>query len=88
MKSFVWLNGKPQASRGSHDDLIMPLGIACYLREYALTFSERNRGMSKAIVSNISIYRNKEYNNVMSIGQRHNEQIIEQYGLSGYDIWN
>ena len=30
LKSFVWLNGKPQASRGSHDDLIMPLGIACY----------------------------------------------------------
>jgi Terminase large subunit, T4likevirus-type, N-terminal len=86
MKSFIWLNSKPQASRGSHDDLLMPLAISCYLREYALMFASKSVAMSKQLVSNISVYRNKEYNNFAQIG--HNENIIRQYDLQDYDIWN
>ena len=55
LKTFVWLNGKAQASRGSHDDLIMPLAIACYLRETALMFASKSVAMSKQLVSNTII---------------------------------
>lgn len=87
LKTFVWLNGKAQASRGSHDDLIMPLAIGCYLRETALMFASKSVIMSKELVSNIAIYKNNEFNKLVNNSNCHNQRIIDQYGLNGYDIW-
>lgn len=87
LKTFVWLNGKAQASRGSHDDLIMPLAIACYLRETALMFASKSVAMSKQLVSNIAIYKNNEFNQMMNNNYDYNRQIIDRYGLNNYDIW-
>lgn len=87
LKTFVWLNGKAQASRGSHDDLIMPLAIACYLRETALMFASKSIAMSKQLVSNIAIYKNNEFNQMVNNRYDYNQQIIDKYGLRDYDIW-
>jgi hypothetical protein len=86
LKTFVYINGKAQANRGSNDDLIMPLSIACYLREYALMFASKSVAMSKQLVTNIAVYRNKEYQNFNQMDT--NQHIINQYGLGDYDIWN
>ena len=41
-KTFIWNNGKPQAMRSYHDDLVMSLAIACWVRDTALTVNQRN----------------------------------------------
>ena len=41
-KTFIWSNGKPQAMRSYHDDLVMSLAIACWVRDTALTVNRRN----------------------------------------------
>ena len=37
LKTFVWINGKPQASPGCNDDLVISLAIAMWVRDTALT---------------------------------------------------
>ena len=41
-KTFIWNNGKPQAMRSYHDDLVMSLAIACWVRDTALTANQRD----------------------------------------------
>jgi predicted chitinase len=53
MKTFIWKNGKPQAMKGYHDDLIMALAIACWVRDTALQSSARDLNYSKAFLSSI-----------------------------------
>jgi len=49
-KTFIWNNGKPQAMRSYHDDLIMSLAIACWVRDTALEVSEKEILYKKAMV--------------------------------------
>ena len=55
MKTFIWRNGKPQAMKGYHDDLIMALAIACWVRDTAIQNSARDlnyqRAFANAIIS-------------------------------------
>jgi len=53
MKTFIWRNGKPQAMKGYHDDLIMALAIACWVRDTALQTSARDLDYQKAFASAI-----------------------------------
>ena len=53
MKTFIWRNGKPQAMRGYHDDLIMALAIACWVRDTALQTSARDLNYQKAFINSI-----------------------------------
>ncbi len=48
MKTFIWRNGKPQAMKGYHDDLIMALAIACWVRDTALQANARDLNYQKA----------------------------------------
>ena len=50
LKTFIWNNGKPQAMRSYHDDLIMSLAIACWVRDTALEVSERDVEYKKAML--------------------------------------
>jgi hypothetical protein len=56
-KTFIWKNGKPQAMRSYHDDLVMSLAIACWVRDTALQVNERDVAYKKAILN--SMYLNK-----------------------------
>ena len=53
MKTFIWKNGKPQAMKGYHDDLIMALAIACWVRDTALQANARELNYQKAFLDSI-----------------------------------
>lgn len=51
LERFVWTEGgKPEAMKGSNDDLIMALAIGCWVRDTALNKSKRDVDMNKAIL--------------------------------------
>jgi len=52
-KTFVWNNGKPQAMRSYHDDLVMSLAIGCWVRDTALTVNHRNAQYQKACLDSM-----------------------------------
>ena len=53
MKTFIWRNGRPQAMKGYHDDLIMALAIACWVRDTAIQSSARELNYQRAFVDAI-----------------------------------
>lgn len=54
LERFVWSDtGKPEAMKGSNDDLIMALAIACWVRDTALHKSARDVAYSKAMLGAI-----------------------------------
>jgi hypothetical protein len=53
MKTFIWRNGRPQAMKGYHDDLIMALAIACWVRDTAIQNSARELNYQRAFVDAI-----------------------------------
>tara|TARA_R110002074_G_scaffold152267_2_gene306189 strand:+ start:3237 stop:4820 length:1584 start_codon:yes stop_codon:yes gene_type:complete len=53
MKTFIWKNGKPQAMKGYHDDLIMALAIACWVRDTAIQNSARELNYKMAYANSI-----------------------------------
>lgn len=55
MKTFIWRNGRPQAMKGYHDDLIMALAIACWVRDTAIQSNARDLNYQKAFVEAIVI---------------------------------
>ena len=48
MKTFIWLNGKPEAQIGYNDDLVMSLAIGCYIRDTALKFAQQGVDITRA----------------------------------------
>ena len=51
MKTFVWVNGKPQAMRKHNDDLIMACAIACWIKETAFATNQGAAAYQKAFLS-------------------------------------
>jgi hypothetical protein len=52
-ETFVWNNGRPEAMRGYHDDLVMSMAIACWISDTALTANKRESAYTKAILGSI-----------------------------------
>jgi Terminase large subunit, T4likevirus-type, N-terminal len=53
LETFVWNNGRPEAMRGYHDDLVMSMAICCWVRDTALTANKREAAYTKAILGSI-----------------------------------
>ena len=54
LERFVWSDsGKPEAMRGSNDDLIMALAIGCWIRDTALQKSGKDIAYGKAMLNAI-----------------------------------
>jgi len=51
MKTFIWLNGKPQAMKKHNDDLIMACAIGCWTSEIAFSANHRDVEYKKAFLS-------------------------------------
>lgn len=50
MRSFIWKNGKPQARKGKHDDLMMSWAFACFVKQYISgNFEETENKMMNAL---------------------------------------
>jgi hypothetical protein len=54
MKVFIWKNGRPEAQVGYNDDLVMPFGIAMYLRDTSLKFQQQSHDLTRATLNHIS----------------------------------
>ena len=52
MKTFIWLNGKPEAQIGYNDDLVMSLSTGCYVRDTALKFAQQGIDITRAALKN------------------------------------
>ena len=57
--TFIWNNGKPQAMRTYHDDLVMSLAIGCWVRDTALTVNQRKMNYKKACLDSIVTSRTR-----------------------------
>jgi len=57
IQTFVWtLRGKAEASKGKHDDLVMPCAIACFLKDTLFTDDEDRQG---ATILNSALFFSK-----------------------------
>jgi len=54
MKTFVWNNGRAEAMRSYNDDLIIACAIGCWVRDTALSASQRDIEYSKAFIGSIT----------------------------------
>ena len=50
LKTFIWHNGKPQAMRSYHDDLVMACAANCWIKDTALTMNQRDMEYKKAFL--------------------------------------
>ena len=84
VKTFVWNNGKPQAMRSYHDDLIMSLAIACWVRDTALEVSQKEVQYQKAMLDsmycssktlNTAIKGMKEYDKRETFDEKYEKEI-------------
>ena len=57
-RTFIWNNGKPQAMRSYHDDIIMCLSIMCWVRDTALEVSKKDREYNKAMIDGMYMKKN------------------------------
>ena len=53
LRTFIWKNGKPQAQSGHNDDLVLPLGIALFLRETTLVYQKTSMELTRATLNSI-----------------------------------
>ena len=54
-KTFIWHNNKAEAMRSYHDDLVMALAIACWVRDTALEVNQKDLEYKKAIINSMQI---------------------------------
>ena len=52
-KTFVWINGRPQAMRSYHDDLIMAFAIGCWVRDTVFLENEKALNYQKAMLNSM-----------------------------------
>jgi hypothetical protein len=55
LSTFIWNNGRPEAMKNRNDDLTMSLAIACWVRDTALTTSQRDVEYTKAMFNAITM---------------------------------
>ena len=52
-KTFIWVNGRPQAMRSYHDDLVMSFAIGCWVRDTVFTENEKALNYQKAMINSM-----------------------------------
>ena len=53
LKTFVWTNGRPQAMRSYHDDLIMSFAIGCWVRDTVYMENQKDLQYKKAMINSM-----------------------------------
>jgi hypothetical protein len=57
-RTFIWNNGKPEAMRSYHDDVVMSLAIVCWVRDTALEVSQKDVEYRKAMIDGMYMRKN------------------------------
>ncbi len=78
VKTFIWHNGKPQAMRSYHDDLIMSLAIGCWVRDTALQVDKKDVEYKKAMLDGI-IMNSTKMNTAIKGMEGYNKEFQEKY---------
>ena len=55
LNTFVYINGRPDHMKGSHDDAIMSMAIALYIGDISFTQLKRNEEKNKAMVESWTV---------------------------------
>lgn len=55
LNTFVYINGRPDHMKGSHDDSIMSLSIALYAGDICFAQLERNQSLNKAMLESWTV---------------------------------
>ena len=53
MKTFVWYNSRPQATKGFNDDLIISAAIGCWVKDVAFSINQRDIEYKKAFLDSM-----------------------------------
>ena len=64
IETFVYINGRPDHMKGYHDDLLMCIGMACFVAMTSFKDLEKSLGQAKAMINSWSV----ETNNVEDSG--------------------
>ena len=59
LTTFIWNNGRPEAMRKRHDDLVMALAIACWIRDTAVLERRKNDKYKKAMLDGMFLAKTK-----------------------------
>jgi len=54
-KTFIWHNNRAQAMRSYHDDLVMALAIACWVRDTALEIDKKDMAYKRALLDSMMV---------------------------------
>ena len=57
LKTFIWEDGRPEAQRGSNDDLVMAAAIGVWIRDTFLSTIAASSEMTEKLLNNIGISR-------------------------------
>lgn len=81
-RMFIWKDGKAQAQIGSNDDLIISMGIGCFIRDTALKFFDQGLALTRASLNSIKTSVTPSiFSNINSTPHQMREQANQQWGL-------
>lgn len=87
-KAFIYKNGKAQAAKGQHDDLVIPRAIACGLRDTVFTFQEKLNNMIRATMSYSQVtrpYQNYQLPSSRNIVDNNSYRVNVPNGRGGFN---
>lgn len=75
LKTFIWLNNKPQAARGYHDDLTMALATGLWVRDQAII---RHRPQTYSQPAYIQVVQSAD---TSSVPPQYNRAAVSQWNM-------
>jgi len=59
LRSFIYINGRPDHAKNSHDDAIMALAMALYVAQSSFAQLKANVAQAKAMIESYAVNENK-----------------------------
>lgn len=81
LETFVWNNGRAEASKGSNDDLVMAAAIGCWIRDTFLSPSLGNIDIQKKLLNTIST---EKHVNTEIVGAAKDPRFSPQRGMGAF----
>lgn len=58
LRTFIWNSiGRPEATKGANDDLVMSLAIACWVKDTVLEVKNKDLGYKRAFLNTMTVHR-------------------------------
>ncbi len=85
--TFIYNGGRPEASQGNNDDLVIPLSMGLLVRETALKLSRERKDLYKAMIDGIKVVKSDvAANAVMQKYRPVQDPWMLPLGKSGFDM--